>query len=89
MAKKIIRMSFGVGEGVAVVRREGSSVPIVANILGVEVKDGIETVYLDRLVHNGFQDWQDWIAAGAVSTILSRESPIGASSLMSQGTHTQ
>jgi len=65
-------MSVTLGEGVAVVRRQGRTDPIVAGVLGIERTEGVETVYLDRVVHGAGQDWQEWDAAGAVSTILSR-----------------
>ena len=71
--RKSVRVSFCIGEGVAVIRREGSTTPIVANILGREVGDQNETIYMDRLVHSAFEDWQDWTVDGAISTILTRK----------------
>lgn len=62
-----------VGEGVVTLKRTGSSQTTVATILGTVVRDGIEVICLDRLVHNvgqsQFSEWQVW---GAVTTLLSR-----------------
>lgn len=62
-----------VNEQTVVLRRQGSSIPSVANILGSEVdKEGARTIWLDRLVHRGavvsLND--NWVASGAISTVL-------------------
>lgn len=62
-----------VNEQTVVLRRQGSSIPSVANILGSEVDgEGIRTIWLDRLLHRGacvtLND--TWTASGAISTVL-------------------
>ena len=62
-----------VNEQTVVLRRQGSSIPSVANILGSEVDgEGIRTIWLDRLLHQGacvtLND--TWTASGAISTVL-------------------
>jgi len=72
----LTRFNVAFGEGVAVVRRAGSTSVIVCNVLGREISSaGAENVYLDRLVHGsrGSEDWGDFDASGAVSTILTRK----------------
>lgn len=65
------------GDGVVVIRQSNSSTAIVAQVLGERVRDGIQHLYLDRLVHFGRHvRLYGWTASGAVSTILSR--PIAA-----------
>lgn len=62
-------------EQTVVLRRQGSSIPSVANILGSEVDgEGNQTIWLDRLVHRGARvtlndSWEAW---GAISTVLVR-----------------
>lgn len=73
-------MSITFGDGLALIRREGHSEPIVANVLGRESDGQGETVYLDRLVHEPGHDWGTWAARGAVSTILNRVLPVAATS---------
>ncbi len=68
-------MDVSFGDGFAVIRREGHSAPIVAKVLGCESEGRAETVYLDRLVHEDGNDWGEWGAHGAISTILSRMLP--------------
>ena len=60
------------GDGVVTVKADGRSAPDVAQVLGREVQCGVETVYLDRLLHRPGQDWGEWTATGAISTILAR-----------------
>jgi hypothetical protein len=48
-------------------------------VLGRELQGGRDVVYLDRLIHDDEQDWQEWTASGAISTILARLQPAGAS----------
>ncbi len=62
-------------EQTVVLRRQGSSIPSVANILGSEMDgEGNQTIWLDRLVHRGARvtlngSWEAW---GAISTVLVR-----------------
>lgn len=65
-------MRATIGDGVVSVKADGRSAPAIANILGREVVGGEERVYLDRLLHRPGQDWGEWKASGAISTILSR-----------------
>ena len=73
--KSVDRMSVSFGGTSAVIRRDGSSSVILAEVLGKEVTDGVERVYLDRLVHGRFEDWKEFSASGAISTILTRPAP--------------
>lgn len=70
---KAEEVSVTLGDGVAVIRRKGTSACIVAGILGIDSGPAGEagTVYLDRLVHRvGETEFQGWDVSGAVSTIL-------------------
>jgi hypothetical protein len=78
MRNGLTKLSVTVGDGVAVIRRELSSAVIVAGVLGRDSSAGFDTLYLDRLVHDDFQDWGEWTAFGAISTILSRPIPTTA-----------
>lgn len=61
------------GEGVATIKRDGSSTTTVAAILGRIVRDGVEVICLDRLVHEPHEgEFTGWQVAGAVTTLLSR-----------------
>lgn len=66
--------TIALGEGLAIIRFAGSTTPLIATVLGHERDtDGVERVYLDRLVHESWHDTMgEWTLAGAVSTILSR-----------------
>lgn len=58
---------------VALVKRKGSSALTEAKILGVEIKDSVQTIYLDRLVHKPFEDsLGDFKVSGAISSILKK-----------------
>lgn len=71
-----------VGEGVVTIKREGSSTTTVAVILGRVVRDGIEVICLDRLVHVPHEDqFTGWSVRGAVTTLLSRPVDEPASSV--------
>lgn len=72
------KMEVSFGDGFAVIRREGHSAPIVARVLGREREGRGETVYLDRLVHDESNNWGEWGAHGAISTILTRTLPATA-----------
>ena len=65
-------MRATLGDGVVTVKADGRSAPDVAHVLGREVEGGVERVYLDRLLHRAGQDWGEWTATGAISTILAR-----------------
>lgn len=68
---KTTEATVHVGDGVVVVRREGSSGSAVANILGSEDKSGIRFIYLDRLVHMPFEnELGGYSVSGAISTII-------------------
>ena len=58
----------------AVIRRKERSNPVVARVLGREVVQGVETVWLDRCVHHRGEDAfeEGWNVSGAVSTVLRR-----------------
>lgn len=61
------------GDGVVVIRQQSSSSATVAKVLGERVRDGMQQLYLDRLVHFGRGiHLGGWHASGAISTILSR-----------------
>lgn len=56
-----------------VIRRQGVSRPIVANVLGVDRDDAGEPrcIYLDRLVHAPEEDTLGgWNVSGAISTVM-------------------
>ncbi|MCK9988276.1 MAG: hypothetical protein AzoDbin1_04748 [Azoarcus sp.] len=64
------------GDGVVVIRQHNSSSATVAQVLGERVRDGIQYLYLDRLVHFGRGvGLNGWHASGAISTVLSRPVP--------------
>jgi hypothetical protein len=74
-------VQVALGDGVAVIRREGRSRATVATILGCESgADGeVTRVYLDRLVHRPHESvFAEWAVSGAVSSILTRHSPPSA-----------
>lgn len=73
--KSVHRMSVTFGGTAAVIRRDGSSSVVLAEVLGKEETEGVERIYLDRLVHDRFEDWKEFSASGAVSTILTRTVP--------------
>lgn len=58
------------GPSTAIFERAGSSVAIVAEVLGREVRDGHELVYLDRLIHDPSTSVTGWDCHGAITTIL-------------------
>lgn len=62
-----------IGESTATILRQGTSAASEARVLGRETVDGVERVYLDRLVHAPWeQKLGDWGCTGAVTTILHR-----------------
>lgn len=60
-----------IGDTGVSVKRKGHTLAL-ARILGRKTKDGIESIYLDRLVHKDWETFEGWNASGAISTILSR-----------------
>jgi hypothetical protein len=71
--KREDKHSIEVTEELVVIRRNGISQPILANILGMERnEDGSpKRVYLDRLVHSPEENTLGgWGVTGAISTIL-------------------
>lgn len=68
------RVTVTLGDGVAVMRREGVRSSVVANVLGT-VNDGaglVKTIWLDRIVHQPSDSFVGWQATGAVVTELHR-----------------
>jgi hypothetical protein len=60
-----------VGDGVVVVRRDGSSAPAVANVLGSVPTESGTLLYLDRLVHKPYEsELGDYSVKGAISSII-------------------
>jgi hypothetical protein len=55
MTNETVDASVHIGDGVVVVKRKGSSHPAIANILGVRPSDEGQRVFLDRLVHKGYE----------------------------------
>ena len=56
-----------------VVKYRGRSAPVVAKILGRELTDAHETLWIDRLLHEpGQQKLGEWEVSGAISSILHR-----------------
>lgn len=63
--------SVHVGDGVVVVRRDGSSAAAVANVLGSIDVDGNKLLFLDRLIHKPFEsELGGYPVRGAISSIL-------------------
>ncbi len=73
MAKRETNATVTLGDGVITIKRQGSSRPVVANILGMDT-DGEGRpvkIWLDRLVHLPKESFLgDWRISGAVSTVL-------------------
>jgi hypothetical protein len=59
-------------DGRAVIRFNSGSRPIVAGVLGREVVEGVERIYLDRRIHRPWVEYRGWQLSGAISTIASR-----------------
>lgn len=57
----------------AVIRRPGTSRPVIAKVLGVtrNPNGDVTKVWLDRLVHEAGDKFAGWTASGAVVTELS------------------
>ncbi len=74
MKQQRIEVKVSLGEHEAAFTVKGRSTTMLANILGREVtEEGVETVWLDRLVHRPEEDYNDgWCGRGALSTVLTR-----------------
>lgn len=61
-----------VGEGTVTLKRDGQSDLVIAAILGRkrDPAEGLETLWLDRLVHTDKEEFVGWSATGAISTVL-------------------
>lgn len=62
-----------IGDGIVVIKRNGVSQKIIANILGAErnAEDAINKIYLDRLIHKPIEKTLGiWNVTGAISSIL-------------------
>ena len=60
-----------VGDDVVVVRRDGSSAPAVANVLGSVLTESGTLLYLDRLIHKPYEsELGGYIVKGAISSII-------------------
>jgi len=71
MKSETIDASVHIGDGVVVVKRKGSSLPAIANILGTQPTQDGQRVFLDRLVHKSYEREIGGIAvSGAISSIL-------------------
>jgi hypothetical protein len=71
MTSETIDASVHIGDGVVVVKRKGSSLPAVANILGTLPGEDGQRVFLDRLVHRAFErELAGFPVSGAISSIL-------------------
>jgi len=66
------KYSVTVGQGQATIRKRGESQLRTGQILGREVQDGLQVIYLDRLLlPPGETELRDgWTATGCISTIL-------------------
>ena len=71
---KISPPTITFGDKTVVVRRQGKSQVIVANILGEQTEAHCKSVWLDRLVHQTTESFVEgdkvWSATGAISTVL-------------------
>lgn len=65
-----------VSEATVVIRERGSTHVTVANILGRETRDGVEHIWLDRLIHDASTaDPEGWTLCGAISTVMIESEP--------------
>jgi hypothetical protein len=72
MSRGTTRREVTITGNVATVRTRGSSHIDTARVLGTIERAGEVRVYLDALLHRDGDDWGEWEAAGAVTTVLSR-----------------
>lgn len=63
-----------IGDGMVVIKFQGVSKKVVANIIGTESNQGeVNRIYLDRLVHAPANtEIGSWQVTGAISSILYR-----------------
>lgn len=61
-----------VGEQTVSIKRAGQSTVVMAKILGrsVDKDSGVQTLWLDRIVHKASEQFYGWHANGAISTVL-------------------
>ena len=73
--KKEITAPTGVsmGDDEVSFKRPGQSTVVVATVLGRRNSGGMESVWLDRIVHEESESFDGWSASGAISTVLTRE----------------
>lgn len=77
---KTLQVEFGSDPSAVTIRRGGRSSPIVADVLEVE-RDAAgepEKIYLRQKIHpsNDQSVYKGWQPSGAISTILTRTSPL-------------
>lgn len=71
MTSETIDANVHIGDGVVVVKRKGSSLPVVANVLGMQPTEGGQRVFLDRLVHRTYErELGGFPVSGAISSIF-------------------
>jgi len=71
MTSETIDANVYIGDGVVVVKRKGSSLPAVANILGMQPAEEGQRVFLDRLVHRAYErELGGFPVSGAISSIF-------------------
>jgi hypothetical protein len=68
------KVSVTLGEGVVVVRRDGSQAAVVAGVLGTDqdANGEVKVAWLDRVIHRPSDEFDGWKATGAVVTELHR-----------------
>lgn len=59
--------------GAAVLLKNHRRVVREGRVLGIETRDGCETVWLDRLLAKGDDEIDGWTHEGVISTILTRK----------------
>lgn len=62
-----------VGDETVAFKRNGQSSAVIAKILGRRQVGNLESIWLDRLVHDDDEHFVDWSATGAISTVLTRD----------------
>lgn len=68
---KARRSTLQIGENSVTLRMLGTTHATVANILGRAERDGLEHIWLDRLIHGpSTPDPEGWIFSGAITSIL-------------------
>jgi hypothetical protein len=69
-----------VGEETVSLKRAGQSTVVMANILGrsVDQDTGVQTLWLDRIVHTATEQFYGWHVSGAISTVLRQKQVQGS-----------